>query len=101
MKPFHVTIHEDLPAFLKLCDAVSASRSPQPVFFADGDGPRSHFFLATELFRAHLELVAMHSPAKVIEAIEKKLHVVRASVRQWSDESPVFLAPLDSDKFAF
>lgn len=101
MKPFHVTIHEDVATFLKLCDAVAASESPQPVFFADGDTTKTHFFLATGLFRARLELVATRNHENVIKAIEKKLHVVRASVHQWSEESPVFSAPLDSDKFPF
>lgn len=100
MKPFHVHIHEDVAAFLKVCDAVDSSDSPQPVFFADGDGSKSHFFLATHLFRVHLELLA-HDSSKVIESIEKKLHVVRGSVRQWSDESPVFSAPFDADRLPF
>lgn len=100
MKPFHVNLFEDLPAFVKLCQVVAASTDPQPVFFADGETPVCHFFLATPLYRAHLEVRVTARQEEAIEKIERAgLHVVRAGVSHWSSASPVFTAPLDTSAF--
>lgn len=102
MKPFHVTLFEDLPAFLTLCQAVAAGPNPQPVFFADGKEPELHFFLATTLFRAHLQVrVTARADEAVLKIQNAGLHVVRAGVRYWADESPEFTAPFDSSGVPF
>jgi hypothetical protein len=99
MKPFYVDFFEDLSGFVLLCKTVADSGAPQPVFYADDNGLRSiHFFLATPLWRAHLEILATCSHKEAIKKIEVEggLYVIRTTVRQWSIESPVFLSPFDT-----
>ena len=98
MNPFYIDFFEDLDSFVKLCQVVAASESPQPVFYADEKDPVLHFFLATPLYRAHLELHVTAHKDKAIARIRDvgQLEVIRGTLRQWSIESPVFRSLFDS-----
>lgn len=96
MKPFHVNFFEDLPSFIALCKLISQNSPATPVFYADGSGV--HFFIGTEIYRAHFETKIM-SAEDVANKVKSDgcLHTIRASISHWADESPVFKAPFDTE----
>lgn len=97
MKPIYVDFYDDVHNFVKLCNTLYAEGSRGPVFMAEGGGRgKTHFFLITPLYRAHLELLAKRAE-DVTKEIEDKgnLAVVRASIMNWRSQN--FMSPIKTD----